>query len=92
MDEGQRIPFGRMAPAGFSSEHEELMGEITSDLYNAFQYRKFSYEHFMEYLNTDDLEKQVTAGQWLNDSRSTMMEIAANIGIIKADLGLSETN
>ncbi|MGM0836550.1 MAG: hypothetical protein ACQEV7_10355 [Bacillota bacterium] len=90
MEQGQRLPLGNLVPEGFSSEHEKTMNEIIKELDNVFQYRKFAYEHFMEFLQTGNLEKQATAKAWLNDGQSSLFAIAAHLGTLKVDLGLNE--
>ena len=50
---GQKLPLTTLIPKGFNESQSQVMTDTVRELDNAFQYRKFGYEHYLEYLETE---------------------------------------
>ncbi|WP_075981579.1 hypothetical protein [Bacillus massilinigeriensis] len=90
MEEGQRRPVYN--PEGFNESETEMFKAVDSGLSEAFQYRKFAYEHMMEYLDTDSLAKADEAKQWLESANHSLNSAMINLATLKLMYDPSEKN
>lgn len=90
MEEGQHIPFSRLIPSGFSSEHEDYMKQATTSLSRAYQYRKFAADHYLEYLEEDSLAALSEAKEWMLSSNDELVSVVVFLEGVKLDLETEE--
>ncbi|MDL4842480.1 hypothetical protein [Aquibacillus rhizosphaerae] len=81
MEQGQSMPIS--SPEGFNESETEMFNTVDSGLSEAFQYRKFAYEHMMEYLDTDSLEKADEGKQWLESANYSLNSAMTNLATLK---------
>jgi hypothetical protein len=90
MEEGQKLPLGRLEPEGFSIEQQAQFSTISDDLYSTFQYRKFSYENAMEHLESGSLKKANESKEWMKSAQSSYQMVLLNLEAMKIELGITE--
>lgn len=90
MEEGQRFPLTRLIPQGFSKSQTEIMNNTTRELNNAFQYRKFGYEYYLEYLETGSPETYNTSKEWMSSGNSSLKSVIINLEALRVELGYDD--
>ncbi|MDN3015789.1 hypothetical protein PH210_06160 [Paenibacillus sp. BSR1-1] len=89
MEQGQKLPLGTLIPEAFSKTQEKTFNDIVDDLYKTFQYRKFAYDHFLNYLDKNSLKEEEEAKQWLSSAHSSQQSATINLVGLKAEIGLT---
>jgi hypothetical protein len=90
MEEGQMLPLTSLIPKGFNKSQIEIMKETTTELDHAFQYRKFGYEHYLEYLETGSPKTYNTSKEWINSANSSLQTVIINLEVLKEELGYDD--
>lgn len=84
MEEGQLSPLGKAIPNSLNSTQKKEFQIIADELDNAFTYRKFAYQKFVKYMETNNITTLSEGRLWLNDGKSSQMGVVvylANIGV-----------
>ncbi|WP_342433238.1 hypothetical protein [Neobacillus sp. FSL H8-0543] len=89
MEEGQKLPISRLVPEGFSPSQEETFTAITRELDHTFQYRKFAYEHYMEYVDNNSIKDADKSKEWLLSAQSSLQSVITNLEALKIELNAS---
>ncbi|WP_391116832.1 hypothetical protein [Psychrobacillus sp. L3] len=90
MEEGQKLPLTRLVPGGFSNSQTKIMNDSTTELYHAYQYRKFGYEHYLEYLETESPKEYNTSVEWINSGNDSLRAVIINLEALRMELGYNE--
>lgn len=88
MEEGQHSPLGNAIPQGLSATEQETFDAIIVELYKVFQYRKFAYKNFKEYLDTNSLATLEEGKLYLSDSNSSKLDATVHLAIIQDEYNI----
>jgi len=88
MEDGQNQPLGSLVPEGFNQIQEEQMSDITTNMDRTFQYRKFAYDHFLQYIDTGSIKSADESKEWLKSAHNSLQSAITNLELIKLELGI----
>lgn len=90
MEKGQKLPLTTLIPKGFNESQTKVMTDTVRELDNAFQYRKFGYEHYLEYLETGSPKTYNTSKEWMNSANYSLQSVVINLEALKVEIGYDD--
>ena len=80
------LTFSTLIPLGFSAEHKDYMNQAANSLSRAYQYRKFTADHYLECLEEDSLAALSEAKEWMLSSNDELDSVVVFLEGVKLDL------